>query len=117
MVYSCLCLLAVSVVFGCDKGNDTMLKLKVMYYLNQEGLKYFPSWYSEVLEVSSQQDGFLRMSYENEENQPVVYLDFENQEKLLKWANTAIHDELADKLEIYFIKPQEVETQLTTKEN
>ena len=112
LVFSCcLSLLAINPANGCEEGNPAMLKLKVKYFLSQEGLKYFPVWFNEVVEVSSQQDGFCGMSYDNEGDQPVVTLNFENQEKLLKWASTDLHDELANQLEAYFIKPQDVETQ------
>jgi hypothetical protein len=88
-----------------------MLRLKVKYFLNDDGMRYFANWFDEVYTISSLQDGFKDLRYEIEDGFPVVYLDFESQDKLDQWIDRPQHDELASKIEPYFIKPLEVETE------
>ncbi len=88
-----------------------MLHLKVSYFLDDAGMKYFASWFDEVYKITSLQDGFKSMRYEHEANSPVVYLDFENQDTLDTWCDTPQHDQLASKIEQYFIKPPEVKSE------
>lgn len=85
-----------------------MLKIKVRYFLNDQGLKYFMQWYEEVSAITSQQDGFIKISCENNVKNPVIYLHFENEEKLTAWASTIIHDNLSSRIETYFLEPEEV---------
>lgn len=85
-----------------------MLKIKVKYFLNDQGLKYFMQWYEEVSSITSQQDGFIKISCESDGKNPIIYLHFENEDKLSAWASTKIHDNLSSKIEAYFFKPQEV---------
>jgi hypothetical protein len=87
-----------------------MFKLKVQYFLSQEGLVYFPIWYEEVFKLTSQQDGFCNLSFQTAENEmPIVFLTFENEEKLKQWSSTEIHNCLADKIKSYFTQPMIVE--------
>ena len=86
-----------------------MLKLKIKYFLSPEGALSFPAWYDEVYQAVSRQDGFVKMRYEREGNNFVVYLSFTKQEKLDLWASTDTHDELVAKIETHFMKPEEVE--------
>ena len=80
----------------------------LQYFLNKEGLDYFPKWYEEVFNNTCIQDGFQAMRQEMEANNPVVYLYFENQEKLERWCSTNLHDELYVKIEKYFINSKDV---------
>jgi hypothetical protein len=65
-------------------------------------------WYDEVSAITSKQDGFIyKMNYEYSTN-PIIYLYFESEEKLSTWVSTKIHDNLASKIEVYFLKPEEV---------
>ena len=88
-----------------------MLKLKVRYFLNKQGAAYFPSWFNEVLKATQIQDGFIGLKYEidSQQNTPVVYLDFKNQETLDKWRKQDTHQELVNKITSYFTFEPEVE--------
>ena len=86
-----------------------MLKIKVKYFLSREGLNYFPTWYDEVLNMTATQDGYENMFLEMHGSNPVVFLYFENLQKLEKWASTQIHNDFVANIEKYFISPQEVE--------
>jgi hypothetical protein len=88
-----------------------MLKLKVSYFLNQQGLNLFQSWYNKVACATSVQDGFLNMILEEHysENKAIVFLFFENQNKLDKWIETKAHDELVAEIEPYLIKTEVVD--------
>lgn len=92
-----------------DKTKDEMiLKIRVKYFLNKEGLDYFLTWYDEVFKNTCTQDGSQGMSQEIKDNHPVVYLYFENQEKLKKWSSTSLHNELSTKIEKYFTNSKDV---------
>ena len=86
-----------------------MRHVMVKYFLNIEGKELFPQWFDKVADISSQQNGFvsIRSEFDEDTNQ-VVYLVFENQDKLSEWANTETHDRLALEIEPYFKKPKEV---------
>lgn len=84
-----------------------MLKIQVQYFLNEQGYRYFLRWYDEVSAITSKQNGFIKMNCEYGEN-PVIYLYFENEEKLSTWVSTKTHDDIVSKIEIYFTKPEEV---------
>jgi antibiotic biosynthesis monooxygenase (ABM) superfamily enzyme len=86
-----------------------MLNLKVKYFLNPEGIAYFPAWYAEVYKEASQQSGFIKMRYESAGNTFTVFLSFLNEKSLESWASTVKHDEFVAQIEAHFIKPEEVE--------
>jgi hypothetical protein len=86
-----------------------MLKLKVTYFLSEEGSAYFPSWFHEVFAITSQQDGFHSMYVEYNNNIPTIYLNFKNRELLEQWKKHPRHDELVSKITVHFIKPHQVE--------
>lgn len=85
-----------------------MLKITVKYFLNDQGLNYFKKWYREVSDITSKQDGFIKINDIFNLDDPIINLYFENEEKLTAWTSTEIHDNLASKIEVYFLKPQEV---------
>lgn len=85
-----------------------MLKISVKYFLNKEGLDYFPTWYDEVFVQTRIQDGYRFICKKIEDMNPVICLYFENLTKLEKWSSTQTHDDLAKKIEGYFIQPKEV---------
>lgn len=87
-----------------------MLNIKVTYFLSEKGQYYFPTWYEEVLAITSQQVGFQAMRVEYNENNPTVFLSFENKELLDQWRIHPKHDELVGKLAGYLIRPKQVET-------
>lgn len=86
-----------------------MLEITVKYFLNAQGSDYFITWFDELYRFSAQQDGFINLTYRYESHVPIVTLHFENQEKLNKWVQTEIHNELVAKINAFFIKPREVE--------
>lgn len=88
-----------------------MLRLKVRYFLNDDGMNCFVNWFDEVYKITSLQDGFINLRYEIEEGTPVVYLDFESEDKLDEWIEKPEHDQIASKIEPYFLKPLVVETE------
>ncbi|HPE84780.1 MAG TPA: hypothetical protein PLO43_01200 [Chlamydiales bacterium] len=90
-----------------------MLKLKVTYFLNDKGADYFQSWFDEVLNETKKQKGFLDMELKDSRqlSSPTVYLTFESQELLDRWSSQSIHDELASKIEPYFLQDRKVEIQ------
>ena len=83
-----------------------MLKITVKYFLLPDGILYFDKWYEKVFNITSLQDGFISLNRNKE--YPIVYLCFENEEKLSAWSSTKIHDELATEIEPYFAQSPEV---------
>lgn len=91
-----------------------MLQIVVKYFLNEEGLNYFSDWFTEVKTISSQQDGFVDISYQLVGNIPVVTLYFTNEAKLMKWASSALHNKLVAKLDPFLTQPRKVEKKVLT---
>lgn len=89
--------------------QEKIFKIQVKYFLNIEGLSYFPTWYQEVLQEVRQQDGFREITYDSSKSNPIITLSFSREEKLELWASSKRHDELFEKIEAYFIQPVEVE--------
>ncbi len=85
-----------------------MLKLKVSYFLKDEGVCFFQSWYDKVVNITSTQDGFLNMysKKSDSDTKALVYLYFENQEKLDNWVETKIHDDLVAEIAPYLTKTE-----------
>lgn len=86
-----------------------MLKITVKYFLNTDGINYFPQWYAEVAELTAQQDGFIKIDCDVNQENPIVYLYFEDEDKLNNWAETNLHDYLMKKIEGFCISPEEVD--------
>lgn len=86
-----------------------MFKLKVTYYLNTSGIKYFPEWYSAVVGASAQQEGFRGLSYEPINDVFIVYLYFQDEQTLDYWCAKDEHEVLTKLIEAYFVKSPEVE--------
>lgn len=89
--------------------KSVCVRLKVRYFLNEEGLKDFPSWYAEMSAMTAKQDGFVSLNCDNDGKTPVVFLEFESQSKLNAWTAKDTHDLITDRIEQYFIAPQNVE--------
>lgn len=85
-----------------------MLKLKINYFLNPKGEAYFPSWFEALRQEIGVQVGFIDIHYQQEGASITVFVSFENQEALDLWASTDRHDEFVNKIERYFLKPEEV---------
>ncbi len=84
-----------------------MLNIKATYFLNEAGKLFFPHWFHKVILLTSQQDGFQSISCDLDalEN-PIIYLEFENIDKLNTWSNSLQHDKLVSEIEKYYIQPQ-----------
>ena len=85
-----------------------MLKLRIKYFLSEEGMQYFPIWYEELAETTAKQDGFLGISLaKDKSNQPIIHLQFETSVKSNKWAESDTYNAYLSMIEIYFTQPQE----------
>jgi heme-degrading monooxygenase HmoA len=91
-----------------------MIKVTARYFLKRDSMDYFYKWYEKVSNLTSAQDGFVHIRCETQSN-PIVYLYFENKEKLSAWAATDAHDNLASEIETYFIESQEVHIEEVTQ--
>ena len=87
------------------------LKIRVVYFLNEKGLTYFPAWFDEVLTASAKQDGFISLQYELEEAHPVMTLCFESLEKLDLWRKQDLHTELLAKISGYWVNSPKVDVE------
>jgi hypothetical protein len=92
------------------RGEKIMLKITVKYFLNQEGRSYFDEWYQTVFTITSLQDGFI--SLDRNKNHFIVYLCFENEEKLSHWSATEIHNSLSSEIETYFIQKPKINIEI-----
>ncbi len=85
-----------------------MLNITVTYFLTPEGKQFFHDWYSKVSNLSQQQKGFISIDKElDSSGNPVIYLKFEDQDKLNIWASSDQHEFLVSEIEKFFIKPSE----------
>ena len=85
-----------------------MLNIKTTYFLTKAGKLFFPHWFHKVILLTSQQDGFLSISCDLDAlDNPVIYLEFENLEKLNTWSSCEQHEKLVSEIEKYYIQPQQ----------
>jgi heme-degrading monooxygenase HmoA len=80
-----------------------MLRIKIRYLLNHEGLNYFPSWIARVLQISKKQDGYVALHHFKVDDDYVTYLFFESEEKLSSWIDSSHYDKISRELEQFYI--------------
>lgn len=85
-----------------------MLKIQVKYFLSKAGIDYFPTWFDEVYSATEKQEGFISLHTDFDKDNPRVCLCFQNIEKLNQWKNQSLHEELVNKLAVYYIESKQV---------
>ena len=79
----------------------------INHHLTQKGLDFFSSWFDTLLSKIKNTDGYLDIGYQINSDKGLVriFLFFENNDKLTKWATSDIHLNLIKNLDVYRTKP------------
>lgn len=88
-----------------------MIVAYVRHYINNDGILFFPEWFTNISSVLENQEGFISIGYgqdKKDESCMNLLLEFENEEKLTEWAKSDLHNLEVSKLDPYRTKSYEV---------
>lgn len=89
-----------------------MIIVLVEHFLNEEGQQYFPTWIEEIAEVLQDFDGFISIRQLTDIDKPErcqLLLRFESLDLLRRWADSAEHDHMIERLSPYQKRKQQSE--------
>ena len=79
----------------------------VEYFLNNDGIRFFPEWINEISKILQQFEGFhsiKQIKNIDEENECHLLLKFQNTKTLRQWASSKDHEDFIKMLIPYRIK-------------
>lgn len=83
----------------------------VKHYLNEDGMEYFSNtWFPAVNKAVTIQPGFVEITSQRDVTDPQlvhILLSFQNEETLLSWVGTKLHDDLVDNLDDFRVRDWE----------